>query len=104
MTTTRPVELISLQVSPFSLRARWVLKYHGIPFTCWEYTPIVGETWMKVKAGKAFSKERVTAPVLLKPDGNIYESFEIAQWADAHSKRAEAASLFPAGRVEEIKR
>ncbi|KAK9903503.1 hypothetical protein WJX75_007426 [Coccomyxa subellipsoidea] len=59
---------------------------------------------MKAKAGKLFSRERVTAPVLLKPDGNIYESFEIAQWADGHSKRPEAANLFPSGKLGDIKR
>ena len=36
--------------------------------------------------------------------GNIYDSLEIAQWADAHSKRAEAASLFPEGRMGDIDR
>lgn len=51
-------------------QARWVLTYHGIPFKRWDYTPIIGETWMKAKAGKAFSKERVTCPVLLKPEGD----------------------------------
>ena len=60
-----------------SAQARWVLKYHGVPFTCWEYTPIVGETWMKFKAGKAFSKERVTAPVLLKSDGGSLSALDI---------------------------
>ncbi len=32
---------------------------------------------MKVKAGKAFSKERVTAPVLLKPDGGSLSALDI---------------------------
>lgn len=36
--------------------------------------------------------------------GNIYESFEIAQWADGHSKRPEAANLFPSGKLGDIKR
>ncbi len=36
--------------------------------------------------------------------GNLFDSFEIAKWADAHSKRAEAASLFPAGKMDDIKR
>ena len=47
-----------------------MLTYHGIPFKRWDYTPIIGETWMKAKAGKLFSRERVTAPVLLIPEGN----------------------------------
>lgn len=46
-----------------------MLTYHGIPFKTWNYTPIVGETWMKAKAGKLFSGDCVTSPVLLKPDG-----------------------------------
>jgi len=46
-----------------------MLTYHGIPFKTWNYTPIVGETWMKAKAGKLFSGDPVTSPILLKPDG-----------------------------------
>ena len=51
-------------------QARWVLSYHGIPFKRWDYTPILGETWMRAKAGKLFSMERVSAPILLIPEGN----------------------------------
>ncbi|CAL8465487.1 g5023 [Coccomyxa elongata] len=104
MSMAPPVELINLEISPFSLRARWVLTYHGIPFKRWDYTPIIGETWMKAKAGKLFSRERVTAPVLLRPEGNIFDSFDIAKWADDHSKRPEATCLFPADKLDDITR
>lgn len=104
MSEIAPVELINLEISPFSLRARWVLTYHGIPFKRWSYTPILGETWMKAKVGKFFSSERVTAPVLLTPEGNIFDSFDIAKWADDHSRRPEATALFPADKLADIKR
>lgn len=32
------------------------------------------------------------------------ESFDIAQWADAHSQRGDGANLFPAGQLEALKR
>ncbi|BDA49990.1 hypothetical protein COCOBI_15-1180 [Coccomyxa sp. Obi] len=103
MSKAPPVELINLEISPFSLRARWVLTYHGIPFRRWDYTPVIGETWMKAKAGKLLSRDRVSAPVLLTPEGNIYDSFDIAKWADDHSMRPEATSLFPADKLDDIK-
>ena len=32
------------------------------------------------------------------------DSFDIAQWADAHSHRGDGAKLFPAGQLDALKR
>ena len=32
------------------------------------------------------------------------DSFDIAQWADAHSKRDDGAKLFPPGQLEVIRK
>lgn len=190
------LELIQLQVSPWSLRvgapwkpsllstsgsqtqlcpaanlqsmrldteqARWALKYHGIPYTASSYTPILGvrhattpasvhhsrgvllsswaaschmqEPWLRLKAGRLLSMQRVTAPILiterdgahlfgcgavlapgithaeacghrwLLPAGTLYESFDIAQWADDHSLRGDGARLLPAHQLMDIRR
>ena len=36
--------------------------------------------------------------------GTLMDSFDIAQWADAHSKRDDGAKLFPAGQLEVIRK
>jgi hypothetical protein len=48
-----------------SLQARWVLRYHGIPYKSWTYTPIIGERSLRRKLNKWDG--RVSAPALITP-------------------------------------
>lgn len=60
----------------------------------------------KVLLGVAVLEEKLqsAAPVLFLGTGTLMDSFDIAQWADAHSQRDDGAKLFPPGQLEVIKK
>ncbi len=76
--------LVSLKVSPWSLKARWALKHHRIPYRTQPYLPVLGELLLRWRLWKWSGK--VTVPVLLTSEGASCDSFEIAAWADEHSR------------------
>ena len=56
----------------FHQQARWVLSHHDIPHKTSTFTPVLGEPWLRFKAGKMLSSQRVTAPLLVtQKDGGL---------------------------------
>ncbi|CAL5224600.1 g7311 [Coccomyxa viridis] len=95
-------ELVSLPVSPWTVKALWALDFNKAHYKTTSYTPLSGESWLRRKTGK--KEELITVPVMFAPEGTLMDSFDIAQWADAHSKRDDGAKLFPAGQLEVIRK
>ncbi|MBX3188941.1 MAG: glutathione S-transferase [Labilithrix sp.] len=90
--------LVGEGFSPWTAKARWALAHHGIAHRYEEYTPIVSEPWLRVRARRMSG--RVSVPHLLGPNGlSIGDSFAIAQEADA---RGEGAPLLPPELLEAI--
>lgn len=91
-------ELTGLYYSPWTERARWALDYHRIPYRYAEYTTLLGEPLLRVRAGKFSGK--VSVPLLVTPDGAVADSFDIARFADRGSARN---PLVPAAHVDAIR-
>ena len=53
-----PPILVSLIVSPWSLKARWALKHHGLRYKTQPYTAVVGELFLRWQTGKWSGKAR----------------------------------------------
>lgn len=85
--------------SPWTERARWALDYHKLPYRYTEYTTLLGEPLLRLKAGKPFGK--VSVPLLTAPGKRVNDSFEIAGFADANSREN---PLIPAAHFDDIKR
>ncbi len=88
--------LYGIRYSPWSWKAKWALEANHVDFEYREYLVMLGEPGLRLKTGKFFGK--LSVPVLIKADGNLFDSFEIAKWADEQGY----AELFPAGREEEV--
>ncbi|BDA49991.1 hypothetical protein COCOBI_15-1190 [Coccomyxa sp. Obi] len=96
-------ELVGLLGSAWTLKARWALKTQEIKYDFIPYSPIFGAWWLRYRSGKW--NGRLTTPILFTPnDGVLFESFDIAQWADDHGSVPNTPSLFPADKVEDIKK
>jgi glutathione S-transferase len=80
------VTLVGLMYSPWTQRARWALRHHGIKHDFQHYLPVVGEPMLRVKT-RNFTK-RVSVPVLLTPHGAVTDSIAIARHADSIGKGA----------------
>lgn len=88
--------LYGIRYSPWSHKAKWALEANHLDFEYREYLPLLGEPGLRLKTGKFFSK--LSVPILVKADGNLFDSFEIAKWADQQGE----ADLFPAGTEDDI--
>jgi glutathione S-transferase len=84
MTVAR--KLVSLNVSPWSERAKWALDHHGLAYEVVEHMPIVGERRLRRLVGPG--KPRATVPVLLAGAEVVGESWDIAVYADREGKGA----------------
>ena len=51
------------------LQAKWALDFHKISFKNTDYTPGVGERWLRRKTGKATGL--ITVPVMFTPEGTL---------------------------------
>ena len=91
-------DLIALGLSPWSEKARWALDHSGIDYRETEYTPMLGEYWLRWRLRK-FSG-RVSVPALIGKEIRLTDSFEIARYADEHRTRGER--LFPRDLVAQI--
>ncbi|MGZ5967752.1 MAG: glutathione S-transferase N-terminal domain-containing protein [Polyangiales bacterium] len=80
------VTLVGLTYSPWTIRARWALRHHGIKHDFQEYLPVVGEPMLRLKTGNWLG--RVSVPVLLTPHGAVSDSIAIARHADSIGKGA----------------
>lgn len=85
---SRP-HLIALSYSPWSQRAKWALDHHEIDYDYTQYTPMLGEPWLRWKAGQWSGK--VTVPTMVTDTGVLTDSLDIARWAE---ERGAAAPLF----------
>ncbi|MFT6396296.1 MAG: glutathione S-transferase [Bradymonadia bacterium] len=88
--------LYGIRYSPWSRKAKWALEANHVDFEYREYLAMLGEPGLRLKSGRFFG--RLSVPVLIKSDGNLFDSFEIAKWADKQG----SAELFPKGREEEV--
>jgi len=86
------VKLIGISYSPWSLRAKWALRHHGIPHDWSEYLPMVSTPLVRREIG-AFSGP-ITVPILVGDGFVLRDSFDIARYADEHGS---GAPLFAVG-------
>lgn len=91
-------KLIGLYYTPWTERARWALDFHGVPYQYSEYITMLDEPWLRFKAGRLTGK--VSVPLLITPERNISDSFQIARFADANSGKA---PLIPAAHLDELR-
>lgn len=92
-------ELTGMYFSPWTERARWALDHHKIPYQYTEYTTLLGQPLLRLKAGKPFGK--VSVPLLITPNERLNDSFEIAAYADTKST---GYPLIPSAHLAEIRR
>jgi glutathione S-transferase len=83
--------------SPWSERARWALDHHGIAYKQVEHVIMLGEPVLRLRLGRL--RGQLSIPVLVHGRGRIFDSVDIARWADAVGK---GALLFPAGYEREV--
>jgi glutathione S-transferase len=85
-------ELLGIEFSPWTEKARWALEVRRVPFTFRVYQPLLGEPALRLKLRRLTG--RVSVPVLTTDDGCVLsDSADIARWADEHG---DGARLFPA--------
>jgi glutathione S-transferase len=82
MTVAR--KLVSLDVSPWSERAKWALDHHGLKYEVVAHVPVLGERRLRRLVGPG--KPRATVPVLLAGVEVVSESWDIALYADREGK------------------
>lgn len=95
---THMLELIGLHYSPWSEKARWALQHHHVPYKYREHLILFGMPELWVKTGRLGD---LTVPILVGDGVKLFDSFDIAQYAEAHG---DGAKLFPASEKEAIAR
>jgi glutathione S-transferase len=90
-------ELICLTYSPWSIKARWALEHHQVPFKRTEHMIMLGEPALRLKTRRFAG--RVTVPVLIHEGEVLADSYAIAQWAE---RRGGGPPLFPKERLKAI--
>lgn len=84
---------ISLDYSPWSEKARWVLDLTGVRYKPVEYVSMIGVPWLRYKTKNW--RGPVSVPVLITKDRVLSDSLEIARFADKNSSHCDHKSLFP---------
>jgi len=84
------MDLLGIDHSPWTERARWALDHHRLAYTFRLYTPIIDEAGLRWRLRRATGK--VTVPVLFAPEGAITESLAIVRYAE---ERGTGAPLLP---------
>ncbi len=82
--------LFGLWFSPWSLKARWALDHHRVPYRWHEYLPLVGAPVLRLRARRWTG--RLTVPIFSDDSGTYTDSFDIARRAEAIG---DGAKLFP---------
>lgn len=90
------VILVGEGFSPWTEKARWALEHHGLAYRYVEYTPLVSEPWLRMRARKW--RGPISVPYLLGPRP-MGDSFAIACEAD---RIGGATPLVPGALVREI--
>ncbi|MEZ4286959.1 MAG: glutathione S-transferase [Polyangiales bacterium] len=96
MATGTP-ELYYLPYSPWSIKARWALDHHRLPYKKHVHLPMVGEAKLRIKAGTLFSA--ATVPLLITNGDRFKDSWTIARYAD---EIGEEQTLFPERYLDDI--
>lgn len=90
------MELIAIDFSPWSRKARWALDHHGLDYAYVEYLPMLGAPYLRAKSRKLLGL--VSVPTLVQDRGRVLgDSFAIARFADARGERASGGSGEGAG-------
>lgn len=89
--------LVGEGFSPWTEKALWALDHHGLRYRYEEYTPLVSEPWLRVRARRPSGK--ITVPYLLGPSISLGDSFAIACEAD---RLAGGAPLAPSDLLGDI--
>lgn len=91
------MKLYTLDVSPWSHRARWALRYHGLTWDERAHLPLLGEPLLRFRLRGSGSAP--SAPALVDGDVRISDSRLIAEYAD---RIGAGQPLFPAEHAAEI--
>ena len=95
--TTHGLTLVGEGFSPWTEKARWALDHHRILYRYEEYTPLLSEPWLRIRAGRGSGT--ISVPYLLGGDGlSLGDSFAIAREADRRGN----GSLVPEDQIDEI--
>ncbi len=93
------LELVAINYSPWSEKARWALDHYGVPYEETPYLAMVGELALRKRLGQWRGK--ISVPLLFTGDGVIGDSFAISSYVEkVHDA---TRSLFPSGAGEEIR-
>lgn len=90
--------LYGLCYSPWTVKARWALDHHKIPYRYHEHLLLFGMPALRWHLRKPFGD--VTVPALVSGKIRIIDSFEIARYAESIGS---GPPLFPSDRLEEIR-
>ncbi|HVH47467.1 MAG TPA: glutathione S-transferase N-terminal domain-containing protein [Labilithrix sp.] len=96
--TIQGLTLVGEGFSPWTEKARWALDHHGLAYRYDEYTPLVSELWLRIRANRPSGI--ISVPFLLNENGrSLGDSFAIAREADTLGS---APALVPADLLDEI--
>jgi glutathione S-transferase len=93
-------DLYGISYSPWTLKARWALDHHKIPYRYREHLILFGMPELRWRLRRPCGD--ITVPVLVNGKGKdaVMDSFEIARRVDVTGG---GTPLFPEGRLEEIR-
>lgn len=91
--------LFGISFSPWSIKARWALDHHAIPYRYVEYIPLVGAPRLRLVLRRF--RGPVSVPVLRTDREVLSESLDIARWADDQSSDQ---TLFPDKHRDDVMR
>ncbi|HEY8432620.1 MAG TPA: glutathione S-transferase [Sandaracinaceae bacterium] len=92
--------LVGIAYSPWSIKARWALDHHAVPYRWTGYVPMIGEPLLRART--RCWRGRVSVPVLFSADGRVvHGSWDIARFAETAGG---GRPLFVAGREDAIAR
>lgn len=92
-------ELIGISYSPWTEKARWALDHHKLPYSYSEHLIMLGMPALRLKM-KSMDPE-LTVPALIDGENRMYDSFRIAEHADAVGG---GPKLIPHDRRDEVVR
>ncbi|MBX3225214.1 MAG: glutathione S-transferase [Labilithrix sp.] len=90
--------LVGEGFSPWTEKARWALDHHRLRYRYEEYTPLVSEPWLRIRANRPSGV--ISVPFLFDGDGlALGDSFAITREAD---RRGDEPALVPTDLLDEI--
>ena len=89
--------LFGISFSPWSIKARWALDHHQVPYRYVEHVPMIGSLRLRLVLRRL--RGPVSVPVLRAGSEVFGESLDIARWAD---RQGSGDGLLPEDRHDEI--